>query len=139
MKTLELEAVTMRGRVIIATAALGALAVTGCGSSGGSSSSSGGTGAGTATKSCVASIGMEGPLTGPVAVLGQEQLHFPPLALAMDNTANKTKISIVQGDTQLTPSIATTVTQQFTSNSAIMAGVGPAGSQEVQAIGPFKA
>ncbi len=130
----------MRGRLIIATAALGALAVAGCGSSASSSSSSGGTGGGAAsTKSCVASIGMEGPLTGPVATLGQEQLHFAELALAMDNTANKTKISIVQGDTQLTPSIATTVTQQFTSNSAIMAVVGPAGSQEVEAIGPLMA
>jgi branched-chain amino acid transport system substrate-binding protein len=129
----------MRGRVIIATAALGALAVTGCGSSGSSSSSSAGTGAGTATKSCVASIGMEGPLTGQVAFLGQEQLHFAQLALAMDNTANKTKISLVQGDTQLNPAQATTVTQQLTSNSKIVAVVGPAGSQEVEAVGPLMA
>jgi branched-chain amino acid transport system substrate-binding protein len=124
----------MKGSVIIAATAIGALAVAGCGSSGGSSASSG-----SSTKSCVASIGMEGPLTGPVAVLGQEQLHFAQLALAMDNKANKTKISIVQGDTQLTPSIATTVTQQFTANSKIVAVVGPAGSQEVEAIGPLMA
>jgi branched-chain amino acid transport system substrate-binding protein len=132
-----MEAVTMRRRVIIAAAALGALAVAGCGSSSSSSSSSAAGGTGTTTKSCVASIGMEGPLTGPVATLGQEQLHFAQLALAMDNAANKTKISIVQGDTQLTPSIATTVTQQLTSNSAIVAVVGPAGSQEVKAVGPL--
>jgi len=124
----------MKGSVIIATAAIGALAVAGCGSSGGSSASGGSS---SSPKSCVASIGMEGPLTGPVAVLGQEQLHFAQLALSMDNKANKTKISIVQGDTQLTPSIATTVTQQFTSNSKIVAVVGPAGSQEVEAIGPL--
>src|SRR5258708_15633674 len=129
----------MRGRVIIATTALGALAVTGCGSSGSSSSSSGGTGAGAGTTSCVASIGMEGPLTGQVAFLGQEQLHFAQLALAMDNTANKTKISLVQGDTQLNPAQATTVTQQLTSNTKIMAVVGPAGSQEVEAVGPLMA
>ncbi len=126
----------MKGSVIIATAAIGALAVAGCGSSGGSSASGGSS---SSPKSCVTSIGMEGPLTGPVAVLGQEQLHFAELALAMDNKANKTKISIVQGDTQLTPSIATTVTQQFTSNSKIVAVVGPAGSQEVEAIGPLMA
>ena len=125
----------MKGSVIVAATALGALAVAGCGSS----SSSGGTNAGGATKSCVASIGMEGPLTGPVAVLGQEQLHFAELAAAMDNTANKTKISIVQGDTQLNPAQATTVTQQFTSNSKIVAVVGPAGSQEVEAVGPLMA
>jgi branched-chain amino acid transport system substrate-binding protein len=129
----------MRRHVIIAAAALGALAVAGCGSSGSSSSSSATGGTGTATKSCVTSIGMEGPLTGPVATLGQEQLHFAELALAMDNTANKTNISLVQGDTQLTPSIATTVTQQFTSTSSIVAVVGPAGSQEVEAVGPLMA
>ena len=122
----------MRRNVIIATAALGALVVAGC-SSGGSSSSSGGT----TTKSCVATIGMEGPLTGPVAFLGQEQLHFAQLALVRDNLANHTKISMVQGDTQLNPAQATTVTQQFTSNSKILAVVGPAGSQEVEAVGPL--
>jgi branched-chain amino acid transport system substrate-binding protein len=121
----------MKGRVIIATTALGALALAGCGSS--APSASGG------SKACVAKIGMEGPLTGPVAVLGQEQLHFAQLALAMDNKANGTKISIVQGDTQLQPSQATTVTQQLTSNSKILAVVGPAGSQEVQAVGPLMA
>ncbi len=67
----------MKGRVITAAAALGALAVAGCGSSGGGTSSSG---AGTAAKACVASIGFEGPITGPVAVLGTEQLHFAELA-----------------------------------------------------------
>lgn len=119
----------MKASVIIAAAAAGALVVAGCSSS--SNSASGG------SKTCVATIGMEGPLTGPVAFLGQEQLHFAQLALAMDNKANKTKISLVQGDTQLNPAQATTVTQQFTSNSKILAVVGPAGSQEVQAVGPL--
>jgi branched-chain amino acid transport system substrate-binding protein len=124
--------------VIVAAAALGALAVAGCGGTS-SSSSGGGSSASGATKSCVASVGMEGPLTGPVAVLGQEQLHFAQLAAAKDNLANKTRISIVQGDTQLNPAQATTVTQQFTSNSKIVAVVGPAGSQEVEAVGPLMA
>ena len=124
----------MKSSVIVATAAVGALAVAGC-----SSSSSSGTTASGTTKSCVASVGMEGPLTGPVAVLGQEQLHFAQLALAKDNLANKTRISIVQGDTQLNPAQATTVTQQLTSNSKIVAVVGPAGSQEVEAVGPLMA
>ena len=125
----------MRRNVIIATAALGALVVAGCSSGGGGSSSS--SSGGTTTKSCVATIGMEGPLTGPVAFLGQEQLHFAQLALVRDNLANHTKISMVQGDTQLNPAQATTVTQQFTSNSKILAVVGPAGSQEVEAVGPL--
>jgi branched-chain amino acid transport system substrate-binding protein len=124
-----MEWLSVKSNVIIAAAAVGALAMAGCGSS--SSSATGG------TTACVATIGMEGPLTGPVAFLGQEQLHFAQLALATDNAANKTKITMVQGDTQLTPSVATTVTQQFTSNPKILAVVGPAGSQEVEAVGPL--
>jgi branched-chain amino acid transport system substrate-binding protein len=131
----------MRRSVIIAVAAVGTLVAAGCASSSSSSSSStsSSSSSGAATAACVASTGMEGPLTGPVAVLGQEQLHFAELAVAMDNTANGTQISIVQGDTQLTPSIATTVTQQLTSNAKIVAVVGPAGSQEVEAVGPLMA
>src|SRR6266700_426828 len=122
----------MKGRTIIAAAVLGALAVAGCGSSNGGTASGG-------SKACTASIGIEAPITGPVAVLGQEQLHFAQLAMAMDNKANKTKITLVQGDTQLNPAQATTVTQQLTSNSKIVAVVGPAGSQEVEAVGPLMA
>jgi branched-chain amino acid transport system substrate-binding protein len=122
----------MKAYGIVATTALGALVLAGCGSS---SSSNGGTNA--AAAKCATSIGMEGPLTGPVAVLGQEQLHFAELALAADNAANKTHIALVQGDTQLNPAQATTVTQQLTSNSSIVGVVGPAGSQEVEAVGPL--
>jgi branched-chain amino acid transport system substrate-binding protein len=129
----------MKGTIAIAATALGALAVAACGSSGGGSSSSSASGGTATTKACVASIGMEGPLTGPVATLGQEQLHFAQLAVSEDNAANKTKISIVQGDTQLNPAQATTVTQQLTSNSKVIAVVGPAGSQEVEAVGPLMA
>src|ERR1700757_1833358 len=122
-----------RRRIAAATAvaALGALALAACGSS-----SPGGT---NAAAKCAATIGLEGPLTGSVAPLGQEQLHFAQLAVAMDNTANKTHITLAQGDTQLEPSHATTVTQQFISNNAVVGVVGPAGSQEVEAVGPLMA
>jgi len=131
----------MRKSVIIAGAAVATLVAAGCSSSSSTSSSGSASSSstGAATTACVASTGMEGPLTGPVANLGQEQLHFAELAVSMDNAANHTQISIVQGDTQLTPSIATTVTQQFTSNAKILAVVGPAGSQEVEAVGPLMA
>ena len=126
----------MKGRLVLAMAAVGSLAVAGCSSSSSSSAAGGGsTGGAASTKSCVASVGFEGPITGPVAPLGTEQLHFAQLAVATDNLANKTKIKLVQGDTQLQPAQATTVTQQFISNSSIVAVVGPAGSQEVIAIG----
>jgi branched-chain amino acid transport system substrate-binding protein len=122
----------MRGSVIIAVTAIGALVLAGC-SSGSTTTSSG------ASKTCVATVGLEESLTGPLAVVGQEQLDFAQLALARDNKANKTKISLVQGDTQLNPAQATTVTQQFTSNPKIVAVVGPGGSQEVEAVGPLMA
>jgi branched-chain amino acid transport system substrate-binding protein len=128
----------MKGRLVLVAAAVGSLVVAGCSSSSSSSSSSAAAGGGSssaATKTCTASIGFEGPITGPVAPLGTEQLHFAELAVSMDNAANNTKITLVQGDTQLQPAQATTVTQQFISNSAILAVVGPAGSQEVEAIG----
>src|SRR5256884_219911 len=132
-----MEAYPMKGRLVLAMAAVGSLAVAGCSSSNSSSAAGGGSASatGASTKSCTASIGFEGPITGPVAPLGTEQLHFAQLAVAMDNAANKTKITLVQGDTQLQPAQATTVTQQFISNSKILAVVGPAGSQEVIAIG----
>jgi branched-chain amino acid transport system substrate-binding protein len=126
----------MKRTAIIAVGALGALVMAGCGSS----TSSGGGGGGTAASGkCSTSIGFEGPITGPASPVGLEQLHFGELALSMDNTANKTNIKLVQGDTQLNPAQATTVTQQFTSNSAIVGVVGPAGSQEVEAVGPLMA
>src|SRR5712664_858046 len=121
----------MRANVITAATALSALLVAGCSSSA--------TASGGASKTCVATIGLEEALTGPLAVVGQDQLHFAQLALAMDNQANKTKITLVQGDTQLNPAQATTVTQQFISNPRIVAVVGPGGSQEVEAVGHLMA
>ena len=130
-----MEAYPVKGRLVIA-AAVGAIAVAGCSSSSSSgASASGASGSSSGTRTCAASIGFEGPITGPVASLGDEQLHFAELAVSMDNAANHTKIALVQGDTQLQPAQATTVTQQFTSNSSIVGVVGPAGSQEVEAVG----
>ena len=129
----------MERRVITALAAIGALVAAGCSSSSSSATSSASTSsASAATTSCVATIAMEGPLTGPTAVVGQEQLHFAELALTSDNLANKTNITLVQGDI-LGPAQAVTVTQQFTSNPKIVAVVGPTGSQQVEAVGPLMA
>ena len=129
----------MERRVITALTAIGALVAAGCSSSSSSATSSASTSsASAATTSCVATIGMEGPLTGPTAVVGQEQLHFAELALTSDNLANKTNIMLVQGDI-LGPAQAVTVTQQFTSNPKIVAVVGPTGSQQVEAVGPLMA
>ncbi|MGZ4167344.1 MAG: branched-chain amino acid ABC transporter substrate-binding protein [Solirubrobacteraceae bacterium] len=130
----------MKVRLILAAAALTALVAAGCGSSSSSSSSSSGSSsaaaAGSSGKSCKATIAIEGPFTGPVAQVGLEQLHFAQLAVADDNKANGTNVNLVQDDTQLTPSLATQKTQSILSSSAV-ATVGPAGSQEVEAVGPL--
>jgi branched-chain amino acid transport system substrate-binding protein len=130
----------LKVRISLAAIALSALLAAGCGSSSSSSSSSSNQAASSGSsggKTCSASIGAEGPFTGQVAVLGQEQLAFDQLAVQMDNAANHTNITLVQGDTQLMPAQATTATQQFISNSKIVGVVGPAGSQEVEAVGPL--
>src|ERR1700759_2537219 len=141
----------MKVRMTLVAAALTALVAAGCGSSNSSSSSASGgstSAAAAATSSSAstgsgsgaqwtASLGLAAPLTGQVAVLGQEQLAFAELAVADDNSANGTNISLVPGDTQLMPAQATTVTQQFVSNSKIVGVIGPAGSQEVEAVGPL--
>ena len=107
-----------------------ALAVAGCGGS--SSSSSGGQAA-----SCKGSVGVMGPFTGDAASVGQEQLNWAKFSLERFNTENKTSYAMVEGDTQLDPAQASTVAQQFLSNGAILGVVGPAGSQEVEAVGPI--
>jgi branched-chain amino acid transport system substrate-binding protein len=112
-----------------------ALVVAACGSSNKSNTSTGGASTAAAKTDCTAQVAVEAPITGPVAQLGGEQLHFAQLAAEDDNAKNGTKITIVQGDTQLEPKQATTVTRQFISNDKIVAIVGPAGSQEVSAIG----
>jgi branched-chain amino acid transport system substrate-binding protein len=135
----------MKLRLTLVAVALTALIAAGCGSSGSSSSSSSSS-SGSATaaasasssssKSCTATIAIEGPFTGPVAQVGLEQLHFAQLAVANDNKANGTTVTMAQDDTQLTPSLATQKTQSIIATSAV-AAVGPAGSQEVEAVGPL--
>src|SRR4051812_12250425 len=112
-----------------------ALGVAACGNSDDNGSNASSSGSKQANASCTAQIGVEAPITGQVAQLGGEQLHFAQLAVEQDNAKNKTKISVAQGDTQLQPAQASTVTRQFVANDKIVAIVGPAGSQEVSAIG----
>jgi branched-chain amino acid transport system substrate-binding protein len=135
----------MKVRISLAALALTALVAAGCGSSKSSSStSSAAASSGSSTqaasssgsKSCTASIAIEGPFTGPVAPVGLEQLHFAQLAVANDNAANHTNVTMAQDDTVLTPSIAVSKTQSVIASNAV-AAVGPAGSQEVEAVGPL--
>ncbi len=131
----------MKGRTFLAGSALVALIAAGCGSSSSStttSASSTAAAAASTSKKCDASIAVEGPFTGPVAQVGLEQLHFAQLAVADDNAANHTNVTLAQDDTQLTPSIAVSKTQSIIASPAV-AVVGPSGSQEVEAVGPLLA
>ena len=65
-----------------------ALVVAACGSSNKSNTTAATGGASTGAapnKNCTAQVAVEAPITGPVAQLGGEQLHFAQLALEEDN------------------------------------------------------
>jgi ABC-type branched-subunit amino acid transport system substrate-binding protein len=81
-------------------------------------------------------LGVAAPITGPAASIGQQQLRWVKYYVARWNRGHKkTRIRLVQGDTQLgvDTSFAVRVAQTFKSKSAVLAVVGPAGSQEVVA------
>jgi branched-chain amino acid transport system substrate-binding protein len=83
-------------------------------------------------------IGMLAPITGPAASIGGDQLHWAQFyATQWNKVKSHVKIKIVQGDTQLDPSKASTVAQSFASNKNIVGVIGPAGSDEVQAVAPI--
>jgi branched-chain amino acid transport system substrate-binding protein len=82
-------------------------------------------------------IGFMGPITGPVAFLGKEQLNWAKFSVDSFNKANGTSFTLLQGDTQLNPKLALTVGTKFTANASLLATIGPAGSQEVIAVGPL--
>jgi branched-chain amino acid transport system substrate-binding protein len=115
--------------VVAAVAAAGASAVT---------KGSAPTGVATSVAACTSSqIGFMGPITGPVAFLGKEQGNWAKFAIDSFNTANGTHFTMKQGDTQLNPKLALTVGTKFTADSSLLATLGPAGSQEVIAVGPL--
>jgi branched-chain amino acid transport system substrate-binding protein len=94
------------------------------------------TGGGTAAD-CSGEIGIMAPITGDAGSIGTEQLNFAKFAVDSFNEENGTEFTLVEGDTQLDPAQASTVGQRFASNDDILAVVGPAGSQEIEAVGPI--
>jgi branched-chain amino acid transport system substrate-binding protein len=87
--------------------------------------------------SCGATFGVITPATGAAAVVGQEILNWTRLAVSNWNKAHHDHFSLVEGDDQLSAAEASTIAQQFASNSKIVATVGPAASQNVSAAGPI--
>lgn len=84
-----------------------------------------------------AKLGGMFPLTGPAPGIGEEQRNWAVLGLDQTNKALKTKFKMVQRDTMLSASEASTVAQSLASDGNILAVVGPAGSQEVRNSGPI--
>ena len=82
-------------------------------------------------------LGMMAPITGPAASIGDDQLHWAQFYFTQWNKKHRLKFKLLQGDTQLDPSKASVVAQQFASNAKMLGVIGPAGSQEVVASSPI--
>ena len=92
----------------------------------------------TATCKGGVSVGFMGPITGPAASIGSDQLHWAQYFVSIWNKNKKhIKLKLVQGDTQLDPSKGSVVAQQFASNGSIMGVIGPASSSVVEAVAPI--
>jgi branched-chain amino acid transport system substrate-binding protein len=88
-----------------------------------------------ATVACdSATIGVMGPFTGNAASIGQEQLKWSRYALQTFNQRNDTSFKLREFDTQLVASQAATRATQAAADQNVVVVVGPAGSQEVQAV-----
>src|SRR2546423_11042331 len=74
-------------------------------------------------------IGIAAPITGPAASIGIQQLRWAKFFVSRYNANHKkTKFKTVSGDTQLPDTAqAIQVAERFSSNSAILGVVGPAG------------
>jgi branched-chain amino acid transport system substrate-binding protein len=76
-------------------------------------------------------LGFMGPLTGPAAFLGQEQVSWLRYAVSVYNRQFKTLFKVRQGDSQLSASLARTVGRQFVADRSILAVIGGSTSQSV--------
>jgi branched-chain amino acid transport system substrate-binding protein len=81
------------------------------------------------------SLGFLGPLTGPAAFLGQEQVSWLRFGVQKYNRANGTRFKVVNGDTQLKAPVARTVARRFVADQEIMAVIGGSESQAVRVSG----
>jgi branched-chain amino acid transport system substrate-binding protein len=125
----------------VALASLAALCVVGAGcgddeEDAGNAGTTGGQTQAANPANCQATIGLMAPITGDAASIGEQQRNWFRLAVKRFNQEHGTRFEGEEGDTQLDPGQASTVAQRFVSDEAIKAVVGPAGSQEVQAVGP---
>src|SRR3954452_11512152 len=133
---------------MVALAAAGALAVTGCSSSksdnGGSSSSKkagGGLGGGNSggnTANKTYKVGFIGALSGDNAQLGINERNGAQIAVDEANASGKYKfkVTLVPADSEGDPAKAPSAAQALISDSTIVATIGPAFSGESEAVNP---
>jgi branched-chain amino acid transport system substrate-binding protein len=91
----------------------------------------------TKTPTCDVSIGVLAPITGQVAAIGQQMVRWSRVAFVVYNRQHHTAYKAVEGDTQLAPAQATTITQRLVSDAKIVGIVGGVSSTEIEAIGPI--
>jgi branched-chain amino acid transport system substrate-binding protein len=84
---------------------------------------------------CEATVGFMGPITGPVAFIGEVQLNWFKFALDTFNEEMGYQIQFVEGDNQFDTAQSATLAAQFLDDSSMVAAVGPAGSDQVDAAG----
>jgi branched-chain amino acid transport system substrate-binding protein len=86
---------------------------------------------------CSATIALASPNTGDAASIGEEITNWTTFSVDRFNEENGTDFKLEVGDTQLDPAVASTLAQRFVSNDEVVAVLGPAASQEVEASGPI--
>jgi branched-chain amino acid transport system substrate-binding protein len=122
----------MRKGLIAAGIAVFAFAVVGTGAV----AKTGGTESAAQRAACTnVSLGFLGPLTGPAAFLGQEQISWLRFGVQRYNRANGTRFKVANGDTQLKAPVARTVARRFVADRKIMAVIGGSESQAVRVSG----
>jgi len=84
---------------------------------------------------CEATIGLMAPITGPVAFIGEVQLNWAKYAVEVWNDGMGWDVKLIEGDTMFDVAQAATLAAQFIDNTDILAVVGPAGSDQVDAAG----
>jgi branched-chain amino acid transport system substrate-binding protein len=120
--------------------AVGALALSGCGSSKDNSSSgglSGGSKSGGSSSSSTYTIAFEGPLSGDNAQLGINEVNGVKLAVDQANKDSSLgfKVKLVQADDVGDPAKAPAAAAQVIQNANVMGEIGPSFSGASQAVG----
>ncbi len=84
---------------------------------------------------CEATIATMFPLTGPVAFIGEVQNNWAKYAVDVWNEGMGWDVTLIEGDTMFDVAQASTLAAQLIDNTDILAVVGPAGSDQVDAAG----